>query len=282
MTPQGRHTVEERAFEVLCELLGGRPPPLVLGVAGAQGSGKSTLANALAARINSNGGRAAAISLDDFYLGRLARRRLAAEAHPLFITRGPPGTHDVAAAVDLIDSVKGGRAVAAPVFDKSLDDRVEDGRRNLTPAPLDILIFEGWCLGARAEDEATLAPPINMLERVFDADGRWRRAVNEALAGAYRQLFEKLDALIFLRAPDFGVVARWRAEQERSLGTALGAEARHRLMREDEIAFFVQHYERITRRMMADMPGRADMTLQLGDDRSLVGEAPRRPNGASA
>jgi D-glycerate 3-kinase len=68
----------------------------VLGLCGAQGSGKSTLAAALARMLARDGTRTAILSLDDIYLTRAERLQLAREVHPLFATRGAPGTHDVA------------------------------------------------------------------------------------------------------------------------------------------------------------------------------------------
>jgi D-glycerate 3-kinase len=67
-----------------------------LGLCGAQGSGKTTLVAALADELAAQGLRVATLSLDDLYLPRTVRQELAVKAHPLFATRGVPGTHDVA------------------------------------------------------------------------------------------------------------------------------------------------------------------------------------------
>jgi D-glycerate 3-kinase len=63
----------------------------VVGVAGPQGSGKTTLVKAYAAFHP----RTAHFSLDDVYLPSSLRRLIAQSVHPLFATRGPPGTHNV-------------------------------------------------------------------------------------------------------------------------------------------------------------------------------------------
>ncbi len=99
-----------------------------------------------------------------------------------------------------------------PKFDKGLDDRVE---RSAWPMAgfADVVIIEGWCLGARPQPAADLVAPINELERDEDADGRWRAYVNDAL-GRYQALFARFDRLVFLQVPDFDAVRRWRAEQE--------------------------------------------------------------------
>ncbi|MDX8392836.1 MAG: hypothetical protein R8K53_09795, partial [Mariprofundaceae bacterium] len=64
---------------------------LVLGVNGAQGSGKSTLAT-IVKRLceDRHGWSVAVLSLDDLYLRRDARQKLAADVHPLLKTRGVP------------------------------------------------------------------------------------------------------------------------------------------------------------------------------------------------
>jgi len=85
--------------------------PLIFGMCGAQGSGKSTLARALAGRFP----RAVALSIDDFYLTRAERLRLAKEVHPLLATRGVPGTHDLDLANAVLTALERGEPVALPV-----------------------------------------------------------------------------------------------------------------------------------------------------------------------
>src|SRR5699024_9400250 len=69
-----------------------------------QGSGKSTLATQLASAAAERGLYLACVSIDDFYLDLDARQRLARQVHPLLATRGPPGTHDLALAIDTLDA----------------------------------------------------------------------------------------------------------------------------------------------------------------------------------
>src|ERR1051326_1709165 len=73
----------------------GRVQPLTVGVTGPQGSGKTTLAAGMAPLLEEGGLRTVVLSLDDIYLSKAARQRLAATVHPLFATRGVPGTPDV-------------------------------------------------------------------------------------------------------------------------------------------------------------------------------------------
>lgn len=245
--------------------------PFVLGMCGAQGSGKSTLAGAMARRLDQRGLRSAVLSLDDLYLPHEARARLARETHPLFATRGVPGTHDVEAGSRILDAARAGRDFVLPRFDKATDDPAPREDWLTVSGPVDVLIFEGWCVGARPQAETDLIRPVNALEADRDADGLWRRRVNAALAGPYAELFARIDRLVLLAAPGFEVVARWRTEQERALRlrvTEQGGDL-DRLMSDAQVASFIQHYERLTRWILRDMPLHADMTLNLDEQRRL-------------
>ncbi len=237
--------------------------PFVLGVCGAQGSGKSTLAEGLTPRLTAKGLRAATLSIDDLYLSRAERARLGQVVHPLFVTRGVPGTHDAEAGLRLLDAIRAGDDVVLPRFDKAADDPASMG--TLVKGPLDVLIFEGWCVGARAQDDAALLTPVNALEAERDPDVTWRRFVNLALATDYADLFARIDRLVLLAAPGFEVVRDWRIQQEHELRRRVGEGAR--TMSDDEIGVFIQHYERLTRHILSDMPAYADLTLRLDEHR---------------
>lgn len=247
------------------------PRPLILGICGSQGSGKSTLARGLTERL---GVRAATLSLDDLYLGKAARAELARDIHPLLATRGVPLTHDVALGCAILDAVKAGQPVHLPRFDKASDEPLPVSGWSAVDGPLDLLIFEGWCVGAAAQPDADLTDPVNDLERTEDLHGIWRRAVNEALAGPYQALFAHIDRLVLLAAPGFEVVQDWRTQQEVELRATLAAQGRDPAlaMTDAQIARFIQHYERITRAILQEMPRRADLTLWLGPDRQVIGK----------
>ncbi|MBZ6381171.1 kinase [Sphingomonas sanguinis] len=240
-------------------------PPLVLGLCGAQGSGKSTVAARLAERFEGS----AILSLDDLYRTRADRQRLAREVHPLFATRGVPGTHDVALGVATLAGIARGEAVPLPRFDKAIDDRALRATWPAAPAPCSLLIFEGWCVGARPQTEEALAAPINRLEAEEDAEGIWRRYVNAVLAADYPALFDRLDMLVLMMPPDWPTVLRWRTQQEEALRCARGEGAG--VMNDAQLARFVSHYERLTRHIWAEMPWRADLCLRLDEHRALIG-----------
>lgn len=239
--------------------------PVVLGLCGAQGSGKTTLARAVVAQCAGKGWRAAALSLDDLYLTRAERLALARDVHPLLATRGVPGTHDVALGLSLLAALEAGKPAPLPRFDKAEDDRAPQDAWPLAPAGCEVLVFEGWCLGARPQSAEALAAPVNALEAQEDADGRWRAYVNAALAGAYAPLFGRIDRLVLLAAPDFSIVREWRLEQERE--TAVRSGGGRGIMGEDAIDRFIAHYERLTRPILSEMPARADLVVQLDAER---------------
>lgn len=237
-----------------------RPP--VIGVAGSQGSGKTTLARKAAGAF---GG--VQLSLDDVYLTRGERADLALDIHPLFATRGPPGTHDLGLlerTIIALSNADPDSETPLPVFDKLTDDRLsEDDWSRFRGRPRVILI-DGWCLGALPEAADALAPPLNILERKQDPDAVWRKAVNDAAGARYLALAERLDARLYLRAPGFDTVLDWRCEQEESLrGRPLTPEECH------GIADFIQYFERLTRRMI-DGGVRADVIVQLDRNRLPV------------
>lgn len=259
----------DRTERAVGEWLSGCTAPMILGLCGAQGSGKSTLAEGLQSRMAARGVRTAILSLDDLYLDGAARAALAIEVHPLLRTRGVPLTHDVARGIALIDGLRAGQPVTLPRFDKARDEPAAD------TAPvdgIDLLIFEGWCVGALPQNEAALAEPINLLERESDPDGAWRRAVDAALGADYAELFGRIDRLVLLAAPGFEVVAGWRLEQEQALRRRIEAAGGDSsgLMDAPAVARFVQHYERLTRHILQEMPARADLTLRLDEHRRLT------------
>lgn len=246
--------------------------PLLIGICGAQGSGKSTLAGSLAERMVAKGVTTAVLSLDDLYLGRAERERLAGTVHPLLRTRGVPGTHEVKLGLAIIDALAHHIAAALPRFDKAKDDRAPPEAWDEAAAGTALLILEGWCVGAVPQADEALAEPVNALERDEDPAGVWRRFVNDALAGDYQRLFGRIDRLVLLAAPGFDVVHHWRTEQERDLRAAASETAG---MSDEEIGRFIQHYERLTRHILSEMPGRADLTLELAADRTVIAAKPQ-------
>ena len=241
---------------------------LSAGLCGPQGSGKSTGAVVLRELIAAEGVSAVIVSLDDLYLGRAARQALAARVHPLLATRGPPGTHDVGLGAGVLAGLLREGPTAVPRFDKAADDQTDKRDWPMVAGPADVILFEGWCVGARPQAPAELAAPVNDLEAEADSDGVWRAYVNKALARDYPALFANIGFQILLSAPSFEIVAEWRIEQEHAL-KASGARGR-RIQSDEELRRFVKLYERLTRHLSAEMPSRADVVIRLDEERNPI------------
>jgi D-glycerate 3-kinase len=254
--------------ERISELRSTLARPVVIGINGAQGSGKTTLAAFLAGFLRHESGlTVACLSLDDLYLGKEARTRLAREQHPMLSTRGVPGTHDVALGIETIEALTtdgAEREVTLPGFDKARDDRRANTDLRRVTAPVDVVLFEGWCVGARPQRDIDLRSPVNALEVEEDASGSWRSFVNNCLRNEYADLFSRLDVLIMLRVPSFNKVFEWRELQEQKLGSGEGMNAA-------ELQRFVMHFERLTRHMLARLPGDAHTIIDIDDSHNMVG-----------
>ncbi len=269
--------------EALRELAAQSPRPPRIGVSGAQGSGKTTLAELLPLLLAQWGVSVARLSLDDFYLSRARRRALAASVHPLLATRGVPGTHELDLLVAVLDELTEGASVDSvmlPVFEKSIDDRIEaKAWREGRP---DLVLLEGWFVGLSPQEPQALVEPVNSLEAEEDADGAWRRFVNARLEAYFRRVFASLDRLVFLRAPDFDSVYRWRGLQERKLresaaapDSAQASAQASAVMSEAELRRFIGHYERLTRHALATLPERADWMFVLDESQQIVARVDR-------
>ncbi len=238
----------------------------VYAIAGLQGSGKSTLAAQVAALASAQGLSVAAMSIDDFYLTREERQRLASDVHPLLATRGPPGTHDLALAQDILHALRRGETRALPRFDKIADDRA--ARSQWPIAAADLILFEGWFLKTPPQSAAELMTPINALERDEDTNGIWRRYCNDALNRDYPALWAQIDRLLWLHGPGFETVPEWRWQQEQTLQRSDPARP---AMDRPQVERFVQHFERVSRQAWTTLPDIADWTVAL--------DAERRPFG---
>lgn len=235
----------------------------LLGVSGGQGAGKSTLSAALVQAFAAAGLKAATLSLDDVYMTRAQRQALAREVHPLLATRGVPGTHDLPLLASVLAGLRA-EQVQLPRFDKGADDRQPETAWSVVDGPLDVLIFEGWCVGVPPQPAELLTEPVNALEAQEDPDGRYRRYVNDRIALDYAPLWTQLDAWLHLQVPDRASVLNWRRQQEQALPAA-------QRMDDEGLARFVAHYHRLTDWLRDQGPNRATWSLELGLDHNFTG-----------
>lgn len=245
----------------------------VFGINGAQGTGKSTLSAFLKTVLEVEYGlRVVVLSIDDFYLGADARQKLARQVHPLLVTRGVPGTHDVSLGIETIQrllNLKADESLHPPKFIKALDDRAPPSDWPGEQGPVDLILFEGWCVASREQSQQSLTPAINELEANEDINGVWRKYVNQQLSTVYADWFSLIDRLIFLAAPDFEAIYKWRLAQEQQNAKGyLGA--KNNLMDPEAIKRFIQHYERLTRANLEQLPKRADVAIQLNREHGIA------------
>lgn len=258
-SPHPGHQAPEFIAARLDEALALPGPVPVYGLTGLQGTGKSTLAADMAALGHARGLPVVVLSVDDFYLDRRERLALARQVHPLLGTRGPPGSHDLPLALEVLDGLRAGRRLRLPRFDKIADRRLPPSRWPLSPAGARLVVFEGWFHKVPPQDPAELAAPINPLELNEDPDGRWRGHCNAALAG-YAPLWARLDTLTWLRGPGFEVVPEWRWQQEMSLQAA---HPDRRAMTRAQVERFVLFFERTSRQALRTLPAIADREIRL-------------------
>lgn len=250
-------------------------PPRVIGINGCQGSGKSTLGDYLCSLIPTRLDiGVVSLSLDDFYLTKSQRNKLASQVHPLLATRGVPGTHDIQLAINTVDNLIAGRETVITRFDKKIDDRVPSDHLQIIKEPVGLIILEGWCLGAQAQNQSQLVEPINSLEQHEDSDGIWRSYVNQALINghSYQSLFSRVDELIMLKAPSFETVYKWRLQQEHKMieqAIKRGQQRPPQAMSDAQVLRFIEYFQRVTEDILKQLPHRADHLFELDDKRAI-------------
>ena len=235
----------------------------IIGLAGGQGAGKSTVTGILKFIFKKKYGlNLCCFSIDDFYKTKTERRKMSKKVHPLFLTRGVPGTHDIGLINKTIKKLKTKKfkTVLIPKFDKSIDDRLKKNKWQKIKNRPNIIIFEGWCVGARHQKDSELKNPLNLIEKTYDLNLVWRRTVNYYLKNQYKKLFNKLDKLIYLKAPDFDWVFKWRLHQEEKMKLTSKDK---KIMSKSEVRNFIMYYERLTKHMMRDLKNISDLTVYL-------------------
>ena len=245
--------------------------PFFFAINGCQGSGKSTLANFLASFLQqTHGYKVAVLSLDDFYLSQNERNQLADKVHPLFKTRGVPGTHNISLLTHTLDCLARRETIALPRFNKALDNPTADSLwPKITSA--DIIIFEGWCWGTHPQEEHDLLSACNALEHTYDSEGIWRRYANQQLKQHYVPLYDYMNHWLMLQAPSFSCVAEWRWQQEQQLAKQNTTSNRGmQIMSQPQISQFVQYFERLTEHSLHTLPAWCDTLLALDHDRQIT------------
>ena len=243
---------------------------LFIGLSASQGSGKTTVANILRIILkNFFRRKICVLSIDDFYKTLKDRKKMAEDEHNLFKTRGVPGTHDVHLIKDFFTSLKEKKfkKIKLPKFNKAIDDRVKKSQWQTINKKPEIVLLEGWCVGAKAESNNSLKKPINILERKEDKYLIWRKFVNKQLKKDYKKVFSMIDHYIFMRAPNFKIVFRWRLLQEKKLKKKI--KHKQQIMSYKNIKRFIMFYQRVTLRMIKDLSKTASVVITLKENHKI-------------
>ena len=246
--------------------------PYFVGLAGGQGTGKTTISSIIKIILEKYFKlKVFKISIDDFYKTRKERIALSKKVHPMLLTRGVPGTHDINMMLDFFKKSKAKKfkSMKLPNFNKAIDDRFPKNKWNTINKRPDVIIFEGWCVGARAETNKTLKKSINSMEKANDQKLVWRKYVNQQLKTKYKKLYSQLNCMIYLKAKNFSLLQKWRLKQEHKLWLKTKKKGGHKIMSKGDVINFMQTYQRITQNMFKNMPKYASIILNLNSNHQI-------------
>ena len=189
----------------------------------------------------------------------------------MLLTRGVPGTHDINMMLNFFKKVKSKKfkRLKLPTFNKAIDDRFNKKRWYDLKEKPDVIIFEGWCVGAKAEKINTLNKTINLMEKNKDKKKIWRKYVNQQLKSKYKNLYSQLNCLIYLRAKNFNLLQKWRLKQERKLLLSSKKNSKLKIMNKEDVLSFMQTYQRVTQNMFKNMPKYASIILNLNSNHQI-------------
>jgi D-glycerate 3-kinase len=246
--------------------------PYFVGLAGGQGTGKTTISSLVRIiLIKYFKLKVFRISIDDFYKTRKERASLSKRVHPMLMTRGVPGTHDIDMILSFFKKtkIKNFKRLKLPNFNKAIDDRFNKKKWYDLKNKPDVIIFEGWCVGAKSEKNITLKKTVNSMEKIKDKKQIWRKYVNQQLKTKYKKLYSQLDCLIYLKAENFKLLQKWRLKQERKLLVKSKKNLNSKIMSKEDVLSFMQTYQRITQNMFKFTPKYASIIINLNSDHQI-------------
>ena len=156
-----------------------------------------------------------------------------------------------------------------PTFNKAIDDLFKNKNCYDLKVRPDVIIFEGWCVGAKSEKNDTLKKNINSLEKAKDQTQIWRKYVNQQLKSKYKNLYSQLNCLIYLRAKNFSLLQKWRLKQERKLWVKSKVKSNLKIMSRGDVINFMQTYQRITQNMFRSMPKYSSIIFNLNSKHQI-------------
>ena len=247
--------------------------PIIIGLAGGQGTGKTTISSIInLILVKYFKLKVFKISIDDFYKTRKERYKLSKKVHPLLMTRGVPGTHDIDLILRFFKIMRkrNFKSLSLPKFDKSIDDRFNKNQWYKIKSKPDVVIFEGLCVGAKSQKNIELKKPINSLEKMEDKSMKWRKYVNFQLAGKYKTFHNMLDCLLYLKAKNFSLLRRWRLKQEKKLFLKSKNKKNLKIMNKNEVLNFMMTYQRITEQMFKTATKFSSVVMTLNNQHQII------------
>ena len=235
-------------------------------IGGSQGIGKTTLLKVIKKNIKTYYDKNVfTLSLDDYYLTKNERLILSKNIHPLLITRGVPGTHNIKQLIKDIKKFENYKyPIRTPIFDKLIDDRLM--KKKIEYLKSDILILEGWCCGSAHINNEYLLKNLNKLEKNNDFNLVWRKYYNNKLKYEYKILFKMFDSKIFFKAPSFTYILNWKLKQERMNKSNSKLQKK---MNKKNIIYFIQHYEKITKWMFKTLIKKANVVIKVNKNQKI-------------
>ena len=249
-----------------------RTKPYFVGLGGGQGTGKTTISSIITIILKKYFKlKVFKISIDDFYKTRNERLSLSKKVHPFLMTRGVPGTHDIKIMLDFFKKAKSNnfRSLKLPKFNKAIDDRHKKKSWYSVRKKPDIVIFEGWCVGAKSEKNNTLKKSINSLEKKNDKKLVWRKFVNQNHKSKYKTLYDQLNCLLYLKNKNYRLLQQWRIKQEKKLWLKNKRSSNNRIMSKKDVINFMQTYQRVTQNMFRYTPNYASIILNLNSKHQI-------------
>ena len=244
--------IEENYLKILFKLKSKKK----IMIAGPQGSGKSSLSKLIKLYLEKFYDKSVIIiCMDDFYLSKKQRTQLSKNIHPLFLTRGVPGTHDLGLMNKKIKQILNKEfPIYLPIFDKVSDTRKRTYKKVLKA---DVIIFEGWCAGAQPVDLNYLQKNFNNLEKHKDKNFIWRNSYNKYL-NEYQKIFSKFNYFIYFQFNHWDHVLNWKYKQELELRDKKKDLALKKYLKE-----FVQYYEKVSKWMHLKVPKYCNILIKL-------------------
>ena len=272
---QGKERMLKLFLIPMCFWIAGKirnKKPYFVGLAGGQGTGKTTVSSLVKIILEKYFKlKVFKISIDDFYKTRKERNSLSKRIHPMLMTRGVPGTHDINMMLSFFKKTKNKnfKKMILPSFNKAIDDRFSKKYWYKINQKPDVIIFEGWCVGAKAELNKTLKKPINSIEKINDKKLVWRKYVNLQLRNKYKELYSQLNCMVYLKAKNFNMLQKWRLKQERKLRLKTKKVSSHKIMSKKNVINFMQTYQRITENMFKNTPKYASIVINLNSNHQI-------------